>query len=279
MRIGMIQIRVTNALKENVKQALDSIAKCAEQQADLCILPELWNTPFINSEIIRHDDEWEQIIPLLQEACQKHQVWLAAGTMPCRDASGRLYNRCAMISDRGEIVRTCDKLHLLEVHTSKSTYRESDVFACGQELVQIDLPWTKAGVLICFDIRFPEAARLVCRNARLLIVCAAFNEQVGKKHWKNLLCTRAMENEVFVAGVNPAEKDYQTYRSYGHSMICSPDGQTVYEMGPDEPWAVVEIDLQEADRIRKRSPFWKLRRTDLYSLKKSEEKSDEENQF
>ena len=274
MQIGMIQIKVSDQWQDNLKQALEGIEQCAKAQADLCILPELWNTPFINSEIVRHDHQWDLLIKPLQKAAREHGLWIAAGTLPYTDEKGNRYNRSAIIGPDGQIAKTCDKLHLLEVHTARHSYYEKDVFVPGNKLVQIDLPWTRAGVLICYDIRFPEAARLVSQDARLLIVMAGFNEKVGEKHWKHLLCTRAMENEIFVAGVNPARNTYPSYTSYGHSMICSPDGEVIYEMDASQLWSVTEIDLDQVDAIRHRSPFWKLRRKDLYVLEEKENEDD-----
>ena len=265
MKIALIQPLVSSDLAESISSVLNGLKEAIRHQADLAVLPELWNTPFINREILRHSDDGQPLLALLKKFCADHQIWLVSGTFDWKEQD-HLYNRCFVISDTGKVVSHADKLHLLEVHTQKHTYRESEVFDAGDTLCTFDSPWGKAGVCICFDIRFPEVARLLCQQAKFLFVPAGFNEKAGRKHWEHLICARAIENEVFVIGVNPQAADYGAYRSYGHSLLVSPDGEILCEMDGNELCRVVEIDPKKADRIRERSPFWKLRRTDLYAL-------------
>lgn len=265
MKIAMIQPAVTEDTRENLKQVLQSLHEVSEQNADLAVLPELWNVPFINRKIREHSQDGIFLLQALQKAAVRENLWIVGGTF-CWPESKKVYNRCFVIDPEGKIAASADKCHLLEVHTSRTTYRESDVFSAGESLCRFDTPWGQAGICICYDLRFPEMARLLSENSIFLFAPAGFNEQVGKKHWKNLICTRAMENEVFVVAVNPQAKDYGSYSSYGHSIVADPDGQIVCEMAPDQPYAIVEIDPGMVEKIRSRSPYWNLRRQDLYRL-------------
>ena len=121
------------------------------------------------------------------------------------------------------------------------------------------------GILICYDIRFPEMARLLAQSGiQVLFLPAAFNQQVGTCHWKPLLQTRAMENEIFLVGVNP-DYSYNHYQAYGHSIIVDPFGTVIHES--KEEVEITEIDLNKIKTIRERMPFWSIRRTDLYEIK------------
>lgn len=121
------------------------------------------------------------------------------------------------------------------------------------------------GVLICYDIRFPEMTRRLAQAGAQIIFCpAAFNKQVTQAHWTPLFQTRAMENQVFMVGVNPAQYRFDNFESFGHSIITDPFGKIVYQMDEKEPVAIVDIDLNRIQQIRDRMPFWKIRRTDLY---------------
>ena len=272
MKIAMIQPTVKNDLSETLGEVLEMLDAC-KGKADLAVLPELWNTPFINSDILSHQDDGKIILPALKEACRKNSIWLVSGSFDYSE-DGKLFNRCYVIDSEGKIITHADKMHLLEVHTRKHTYREADVFEAGSDFCTFSTPWGESACCICFDIRFPELARILCENSRFLFVPAGFNEPVGRKHWESLLRARAIENEVFVIGVNPAKADYGSYSSYGHSMIVSPDGQIVKEMRADERIAIVEIDPKLADEIRFRSPYWSCRRSDLYRLEKRTEMNE-----
>lgn len=271
MKIGLIQIQVSNCLAENLEQALSSIAACAQGHASLVLLPELWNTPFQNDVIRTHTQDWKTVLPALQQAAREHDLWILSGTLPVEE-DGRLYNRAWLLDSQGHIRAVCDKLHLLEVHTQHHTYRESDVFTPGNRLCRVHTPWGILAICICYDVRFPELTRLLCEDAFLLAVPAGFNARVGAKHWQTLLQTRALENEVFTAGVNPAAASYGSYDSYGHSMVCDPDGQILVQLDGTAPWGIVDIEPSLTKKIRTRSPYWQCRRTDLYTLEENREK-------
>lgn len=273
MKAAIAQIEVTGDLETNLSKALVQIEQAAALGADLILFGELWNTPFIHENIRAHAHDSKVILPAFSRAARENGIWILAGTIPLfhedKNRSGgekSLYNTCLVFNDQGEIVAQADKLHLLEVHTRKNDYRESEVFTPGDALVRFASPWGNIAIAICFDVRFPEVCRLLCEDCFLLAVCAGFNVHAGKKHWAPLIQTRAMENEVFVLAANPAHADYGSYQSYGHSMAVSPDGQILAALNSEEGLLLVDIDPDQVQKIRHRSPFWSLRRLDLYDL-------------
>lgn len=263
MKIAMIQSTASDSLQENLAQVLEGLDQSAG--CDLAVLPEFWNTPFENAAILRHAGEWKQILALLQKKAAELHLWIVSGTLPVEE-NEKLYNRAFVISSSGEIISHTDKLHLLEVCTRHHHYREADVITPGNSLCVFDAPWGKTGVLICMDIRFPEAARLLGQECVLLVVCAGFNAAVGAKHWQPLLQARAIENELFVCGVNTGPAGYSGYTSWGHSMTVSPDGEIAAQADDDALCTICEINPEEAAVVRRRSPYWNLRRSDLYTL-------------
>lgn len=264
MIVSLLQPIVYNSPQKNLSQALSLIQLAAKRDhADLVILPELWNTPFINEEILKHQDEWDDYIHPLQEIAKSLSIWLVAGTLP-RKENEKLYNSCAIINSDGQIVEIADKTHLLEVHTSKNSYYEKDVFAPGKQLKSFLTPWGRIGILICFDNRFPETARAIAQDCFMIVAPCGFNDKVGHIHWDSLFKTRAMENEVFYCALNPAKETYDTYSSYGHSFAIGPDGKIIDQLTQEPGILTIEIDPKQVDIIRARSPFWNLRRKDLY---------------
>ena len=198
----------------------------------------------------------------LKKLAKSHRIWIVAGSI-CADK----YNRCYILNSDGDIVCSYDKTHLFEFH-NKQDYCENEVFVPGNHLQCFDTPWGKCGILLCYDIRFPEVSRILAQNGAQILFCpAAFNEQATKKHWKLFTQTRALENEVFLCGVAPAKYTYKNYTSGGHSILVDGFGNIVVELGEEEAYKVVDIDLNDIEKVRKRMPYWKVRRNDLYELK------------
>lgn len=264
MIVSLLQPLVLDSKQKILEQVLSLIELAAlRDHTDLVVLPELWNTPFINAEILKHQDEWDDYIHPLQQIAKSFSIWIVAGTLP-RQEEGKLYNSCATINSDGEIVSIADKTHLLEVHTSKHTYYEKDVFTPGNQLKTFLTPWGRIGILICMDNRFPEAARTIAKDCFMIVAPCGFNDKVGPIHWNPLFQARAMENQVFYLATNPAKKSYATYTSYGHSLVVGPDGKILDQLDEKPGLLTIEIDPKQVDQIRKRTPYWDLRRTDLY---------------
>lgn len=264
MIVSLLQPIVFHSKQKNLEQVLSLIELAAKRDhADLVVLPELWNTPFINEEILKHQNEWNDLIPPLQHIAKSLGIWIVSGTLP-RQEEGKLFNSCAVINADGDIVEIADKTHLLEVHTSKNTYDESDVFSPGNQFKTFLTPWGKIGILICMDNRFPEAARMIAKDCFMIVAPCGFNDKVGPIHWNALFQTRAMENQVFYLATNPAKESYATYTSYGHSLAVEPNGKILDQLDENFGLLTIEIDPKQVDTIRKRTPYWDLRRTDLY---------------
>ncbi len=260
MKIAILQLSVTDSVSENI-QALEAAFQTLPP-VDVVLLPELWNVPYLNPLIEKAASRGETIRSLLARLARDHHCLLCGGTIPY-EQDGHIYNRCFVFGPQGEIGRY-DKTHLLEVHTGKHTYTEAEVFTPGSHFFWFDSDWGRIGICVCFDLRFPEVCRRLAKEGCFLILApAAFNKAVGEKHWKPLLETRAMENEIFLAASAPSYS-YGGYTSYGHSMVVSPDGIPLGELGTEPGTLIVDIDPDEVEQIRRRSPFWKIRRTDLY---------------
>lgn len=270
MKITMIQIKVSKDIRRNIFQFKQEALR--QKQADMIVLGEMWNTPYDN-ETMKASVQYErETIDAMKEVSKTLHNWIVGGSI-CTRQGQNYYNTCFVFHD-GQIVCSYQKTHLMAFH-GRENYNEADLFTPGNRLITFRTPWAKMGIVICYDIRFPELARLLAMHQiKVLFVPGAFNESAGKAHWKPVLQTRAMENQIFVVGCSPAKYSYKSYTSYGHSMIADPFGRILYEMTEDEKSCCVDIDLYQLEIIRKRMPFWQLRRTDLYNI---EEMTDEKN--
>ena len=259
MKICLKQMPVSMDNAINL-QKLTDVPDC-----DMLILSEMWNCPYHNDALkhanLRHDESLQAMLKLSKEK----QIWIIGGSI-CANT----YNRCYILYN-GNIIDYYDKTHLFEFHGHKD-YTEKEIFTPGDHFTCFKTPWGKCGVLLCYDIRFSEVSRLLAKQGAKILFCpAAFNEQATKKHWKLFAQTRALENEVFFCGVAPAKYTYKSYTSFGHSIVVSPFGEILLEMDEKEHTQVIDIDLTEIEKARKRMPYWKIRRNDLYQLEEKNE--------
>ena len=162
-------------------------------------------------------------------------------------------------------------MHLFDIDVKNKIYfKESDTLTAGNKFTIVETEFGKIGIGICYDIRFPELARIMAEEgAEILIYPGAFNLTTGPAHWELLFRTRALDNQVFCIGIAPALNKKTKYNSYGHSIIANPWGEIVVEAGYEEKLLIADINLDEIKKIRKELPLIKNKRNDLYKIKKS----------
>ena len=137
-------------------------------------------------------------------------------------------------------------------------------FGCGNQAICCDTTVGRVGLLICYDLRFPELSRmLAAAGAQFIFVSAQWPEQ-RISHWDTLLKARAIENQVVVIASNRLGSD-RGGGYCGHSQIISPSGHILGFAGAEDTIAEAEIDLSEMDHIRSVMPVLKERRPDVYT--------------
>jgi len=135
----------------------------------------------------------------------------------------------------------------------------------------VDTPWGPVGLSICYDIRFPELFRTYAlQGARMALSPIAFPHP-RLDHWRILVRARAIENQMFLVGVNRVgSEDFGsdgTVTFFGNSVIIDPWGRTVVEAGEtEETLLTASIDLQQAEEVRSRMRVLGDRRPELYRL-------------
>jgi predicted amidohydrolase len=171
----------------------------------------------------------------------------------------RVYDTAVMIDSKGKISSVYRKLHLYDA----LGFKESAKFIAGDKINKpVRFGSARAGIMICYDIRFPEMSRILAGNgADVLIVPSAWVHGILKEeHWQTMLKARAIENGCFVIAPDQVGNIYS-----GRSMIIDPFGVVLLDMGIMEGMEIIEIDTSRVSEVRKSLPLLENRRTDVYS--------------
>ena len=174
-----------------------------------------------------------------------------------------------MLFDRdGELVATYRKIHLFDADPPGAVpSRESFLYAPGEKVVTAETEFGRAGMSICYDVRFPELYRaLVVQGAEVVFVPSAFRFETGVDHWDVLLRARAIEDQVFVIAAaqwgewGPPGRER---RNYGNSLVADPWGRVLARAEDGVGVTFAELDLEEVRRVREQLPALRHRRLNL----------------
>ncbi|OMH32297.1 carbon-nitrogen hydrolase family protein [Tersicoccus sp. Bi-70] len=197
---------------------------------------------------------WSSFVRDLTAVAQDLQIAvIAGGYEPSSDH--RPYNTLVVIDAEGRVVETYRKLHLYDAFS----YRESNRIAAGDEGPKnVNLGGLNVGVMTCYDLRFPEMARVLAEEGADLIAVpsAWFTGDHKVDHWETLLKARAIENTCWVAAAGTASA-----HTIGHSAIIDPMGvpQDFLE-GETQGLVTVDVTRRRIDEVREFLPVLRNRR-------------------
>ncbi|WP_347490515.1 carbon-nitrogen hydrolase family protein [Desulfoscipio sp. XC116] len=269
-KLAVCQVKVTADKEFNISHARDMVRRAAGRGARVVALPEMFNCPYETHLFPQYAESYSdgETVQMLSRVAAESGIVLVGGSIPEREGN-IIYNTCFIFGPRGDLLGRHRKVHLFDVDLPNLKVRESGTLGAGGELTVIDAGFCKIGVMICFDVRFPELARLLAlEGIDVLIIPAAFNTVTGPAHWDLTMRARAVDNQVYVAAVSPARDEQAGYVAYGHSIMVDPWGDVAVRAGTGEEIITAEIDLNRIKEVRGRLPLLTGRRTDLYELNK-----------
>jgi predicted amidohydrolase len=228
--------------RQNLSVALGMMDDAASRGVELLVLPELWSCgydPETLAEDARRDAEPRQgpRSERLAEAARRHEMWLAAGSVPELGEDGELYDTALVFNPRGELVAWHRKAHLYPPTA------EPTVFSPGDRLTTFTDPSLgTVGLVVCFDGDFPEVARtLALRGARLILAPSAY-EVEGATAWDLLYPALALTNSQWWVQANQAGS-HHTSTLLGASRIVAPTGTVVAEASRAVPGSASRAEL------------------------------------
>tara|TARA_B100001248_G_C27327436_1_gene429712 strand:- start:342 stop:1139 length:798 start_codon:yes stop_codon:yes gene_type:complete len=261
-RVSCIQLRSNNNILYNLNKTSKLIVKAVKQKADFIITPEVSSHFSLNKkELLKVCTSMENDLYLkgISKLAKKYKKWILIGSLIIKLSNSKLVNRSVLLDTKGKIKTYYDKIHMYDVVLSKKEkYFESKSFSAGKKIKTFKLPWGKLGLSICYDLRFPNLYRKLAKAGSLfLTVPSAFTETTGKKHWHSLLKARAIENFCYIFAPAQGGTHYNGRKTFGHSLIVSPDGQILKELKKSEGLITASINPNFSKNLRLRIPSLK----------------------
>jgi len=255
--IASIQMDIkTGNMDLNLRTAQGFIEKALKHKPQIVTLPEMFATgfdyPYIK-DIAK--DSFNELISFLINSSYRYGCYIVGGSIP-EMSDGKLYNTSFVSSPDRKIIGYQRKIHPFTV-TEEDKY-----FTGGDKLNVIPCPLAKLGIVICYDIRFPETARTLTLKGAEIIICPAHFPTPREHHWEILLKSRAIENQVFVIGNNRVGGKKTRY--FGKSLIVDPYGEIVGEMDDKEGVLVEKIDIERIEQVRSSMPVLLERKPEAY---------------
>lgn len=268
--VAAIQMVSGNDIHANLQVVERLISRAVSAGARLVVLPEtfaLFSAGGQHQLGLQEASADAVVRPFIAELARRWGIWIVAGTIPVAAAdSDRVLSSCIVLNDRGEECACYNKIHLFDVEVAdrQGSYRESDIFLAGDEVIVVDTPLGRLGLAVCYDIRFPELFRAMFElGVDIIAVPAAFTRLTGEAHWLPLLRARAIENQCYIIGANQGGEHSKSRSTSGGSVIIDGWGRVLAEAALGEDWVQAEVNLAELQRQRAAMPIAQHQRFDV----------------
>jgi len=247
-------------IEENLKTAQEGLRQLADQGAGLAVLPEMFSCGFDYPDMAAHAARTPMILDLLGRQAQASGL-VIAGSLPEKDPEKEragIYNSLYVIDADGEIAGKYRKIHLFP------PIEEDRHLQPGCQPVLCHTQAGRLGLMICFDLRFPELCRALClKGAQIVVVCAQWPAP-RIDHWETLLRARAIENQLFMLGANRYGEDPELFFN-GHSQMVAPTGEVLAMTATPDSVITAPLDLAAIDEARRAFNCQSLRMPSAYT--------------
>ncbi len=266
--IATVQMRpVLNEMEDNLVKMGDYITKiCSSQKVDLIVFPELITTGYECG--VRFVDLAQRVpgasVNIISQRAAEFQVHIAFGMPSKEKVESIIFNSAVLVGPEGELIGEYRKVHLKG--------EERMTFRAGYKYPIFETKFGNVGLLLGYDVAFPEAARsLALDGADLIILCANW-EKPRNDEWRTYVIARSYENSCFIAAANRVGED-ATLSFIGDSMIVGPRGQVFASLAgevdpksgePAEGYALARVDLSDVRRNREEFQTLQNREPDSY---------------
>lgn len=264
MKVAIAQINSSRNKEENLKNTLDIAGRLESSPPELLVFPEyqMLNPAFDDPEFMIRESETltgdfvSSFVPIARDS----RMNILLNIVERNNGHLKPFNTSVMLNDMGMIAGKYRKKHLFDAFS----FRESGAFTHGYgALNPFFTEKFSLGVQVCYDLRFPEAARLLrLKGANILSYQAGwFSGERKLDTWLTLLKARAIENGAFVLGTAQTGDDFT-----GHSIIITPYGDVIAEAQKEETVLTADLDTSLIEEYLREVPLLRQRRTDIYDI-------------
>jgi predicted amidohydrolase len=267
MKIAVVQFKASTNKEINLKKIINYISKAANNNASLVAFPEFMmfysnssqsakqlanlaetiNGDFVNTIAKSAKDNCIHVVGTFYEKSKK---------------TNRVFDTSFVINNLGKIISKYRKIHLYDA----LGFKESNKMTSGSKIeAPVKTSIGKIGMMICYDLRFPEMSRLLASaGSEILIIPSAWVKgNMKEEHWLTINKTRAIENGCYVIAPDQVGNIY-----CGRSLVIDPYGKILLDMKKNQGIGFTTIELNNLKQVRRILPLLKNRRTDIYSISK-----------
>lgn len=261
MKISCLQMDVIPSQPDvNFTHVAQLIREAMADTPDVVVLPEAWDISYLprNATPALYENNFQRALEQIGALARENRVNIVAGSVS-RFEAGKLYNCCCVFDREGQLVTTYDKTHLFTHVNEHKRYTQ------GESLGMFTLDGVRCGVIICYDVRFPELARTMCLEGMdvLFVVCQWPRARIGML--QTLCAARACENQIFVVCCDACGTAGDKVCG-GGSVIFGPTGKRLAEADATEQIITAQCDPDGLQELRNSFPVFRDRRSDLYRL-------------
>ena len=237
VRVAAAQIPVTNSTSKNLDTIINYIKKASSKKVDIVCFPEASLIHSKNKDTIKKIPI-KKYINIIKKSCKKNKIHCIFGTNLVE--KNKIYNSAFFIDDKGKVIYRYNKVNLFRNEKGKVT--------SGKINKAIKTKFGKIGIIICWDISYPEFVKQLSRQGAWIIFCSSYIKNYGREleSYLQIPYVRAFENSCYFVSCDSANKDCAQY-----SIICSPS-KIIKNIKGKEGLIVAELDRRNIVGLRKR---------------------------
>jgi len=268
MKVAVIQFKASTNKEVNLKKIVTYISKASSKNAILCAFPEFmmfytnsFQTPKQLASLAETING--NFISTIATAAKKNKIQVIGSFYEKSEKKDRVYDTAFVIDKLGKVISTYRKIHLYDA----LGFKESNKIVSGSKITKpVKTSIGKIGMMICYDLRFPEMSRsLAAAGSEVLVAPSAWVKgNMKEEHWIAINKTRAIENGCYVIAPDQVGNIY-----CGRSLVVDPYGKILLDMKKKQGIGFANIDLNKVKQTRKILPLLKNRRTDVYPMLKA----------
>lgn len=258
LKIALGQFDIAQGDKDaNLKKMLAMIQDAGKENADIICFPELAYQGYYpkSYELQQMAEPVDgHFVNEISKAAKENKIHVIAGYAESVDVPGIMYNSCVFVDDEGQTIGNMRKVN--------AWGKEKLKFCEGEKFPVIKTKFGKVGMLICYDVEFPEPSRIEALKGAEIIFVSAVWSNPAEGRWHIDLAGNALFNLLFMAGANPVGDN-----CCGSSKVVGPNGDVRAEASKeDEALLICEVDLNDVLETRSRIPYFNDFKKDTFTM-------------